>query len=64
MPQYRLKSRNRPLPNGIPFRDPRTNYEAKPHTSFDQTCREVLASRLGNPGFTKRNCRVSRPTST
>lgn len=54
MPVYRLKTRHRPLPGGIGYSDPRTRYQAAPFTSFDQTCQEVLASRIGNPAFTKR----------
>lgn len=54
MPQFRLKSRNRPIPNGLTMKDPRTRYEAPQHASFDAQVQGLLQSRRGNPGMVKR----------
>lgn len=51
---YRLKDRNRPIPNGISAIDASVNYRAPQFASFDVQWRGVQQARLGNPGLTKR----------
>lgn len=54
MPQYRLKSRQRPLPGGYGFFDVGTNYRAGQYEDFEAQCQGVFNARMGNPVMCKR----------
>lgn len=51
---FRLKDRNRPIPNGIGFYDQCTGYKAPDHSSFETQVAGVINARRANPGMTKR----------
>jgi hypothetical protein len=51
---YRLKNRNRPIPNGVTWRDPGTGWQSPAFTSFDQQVQQIQQARIGNPAMTKR----------
>ena len=51
---FRLRDRNRPLPNGIGCFDPSTNYRAPAFSTFTQQVNGVMAARIGNPGMCAR----------
>lgn len=47
---YRLRDKNRPLPNGVSVYDQHTGYRAAPFTSYTEQVNGVMNARLGNPG--------------
>lgn len=51
---YHLTNRNRPIPNGITWRDSGTGYQAPAFSSFTAQAQGILQARLGNPAMTKR----------
>jgi hypothetical protein len=52
--KYRLKDRNRPLPNGVSVFDAGTGYRAPQHASFTAQAAGVLQARMGNPDLCQR----------
>jgi hypothetical protein len=51
---YRLKNRNKPLPNGVTWRDPGTGWQSPAFTSFDEQVKQITQARVGNPGMARR----------
>jgi hypothetical protein len=51
---YRLKDKNRALPNGVSVYDAATNYQAPAFASFTAQVAGVQAARIANPGFCSR----------
>lgn len=46
---YRLIDRNRQIPNGLLFYEPRTKWRTNPWASFNQVVDQVIAHRTANP---------------
>lgn len=51
---YRLKDRNRALPNGVAVYDQHTGFRAAPFASFTVQWQGLQQARIGNPGAVKR----------
>jgi hypothetical protein len=51
---HRLKSRDKPLPNGVCWRDVHTGFQAQAYSSFSVQVQGILQARLGNPAMTRR----------
>lgn len=46
---YRLKDRNRPIPNGLRFVQPETNWQPPRYASFDVVVRSLISHRKSRP---------------
>lgn len=60
---YKLKTRNRPIPNGLTAYDAATNTLPDQHTDFEFQCLQWQLARIGNPGLCRRY-RVSTDLET
>lgn len=56
---YRLKDRNRFIPNGLVFYQPQTKWRSRPWAGFNQIVDEVIGHRTANPWL---NASIDRAT--